>query len=317
MKTLIAVGNKGKLDNLGVNTLDAYLCKEKRIKNKEEKGFSPFTPLYEADMKFEPIMIKADKQNYAAEVEKVYNSLIASGKYIPGVYGDCLKFVETEEGLLLTEIGPKAFNKPNHASDLGMLILSNDAEQQTFSPFIIRKNEPGKGKAAFAGGFWNKGEGYVDSGLYTILKEASEELNFSCTDDIEKYRNDYNTKEVEVNVKINGKTYKGILKHSGTFKTSDELMKNGGERISEKSKKVRVDMTDLYILKVQTDMNAKDLEKELKIQYKAGDDAAKVMIENITPFVNNNDVKGLNDKLQCGIQHHKDLVEVLIETAQN
>jgi len=314
MKTLIAVGNRGKLDSLGVNDLSVYLAKEQRIKN-EEEGFSPFTPIYEADMKFEPILIKAKKQNYAQAVEKVYNELIASGRYIPGVYGDCLKFVETEEGLMLIEMGPKAYNKPNHASDLGLVVLSNDPDKQAFSPFIRRNREPGKGKAAFPGGFWNKEEGYVDSGLYTILKEASEEFGFKCENDIETYRNDYNINELKVKVTIGEKRYDGVIKYAGTFKTSNELMKNGGERISEKSKKVRVDMTNFYILTVQTDMNSKELKKELEAQYKTNDEneVSKVMIENITSFVKNNDAKGLNNRLGCGIQHHKKLVEELVE----
>ncbi|MFA5332942.1 MAG: hypothetical protein WC376_00410 [Candidatus Nanoarchaeia archaeon] len=318
MKILIATGKNGKLDNLGVNTLEAYLTKEQKIKNREEKGDNPFTPIYEADMKFEPIMIKAGKNEYKEAVEKVYNELIDSGKYIPGVYGDFFKFAETTEGIYLIGLGNKAYNKPNHASDLGMLIFSNDKEQQIFVPLVRRKNEPGKGKAAIPGGFWNKGEGYIDSGLYTILKEAKEEFNLTCMDDIEKYRNDYNTKEVELAIQLAGKDYKGLLKHAGTFKTSDALIKEGGERISEKSQKIRVDMTDFYILAVHTDMNSKELEKALRQEYKVNDkgELSKVMIENITPYVLNNDAKGLNEKLQCGIQHHKTLIEKLVETAQ-
>ncbi|MFA5303161.1 MAG: hypothetical protein WC393_01330 [Candidatus Nanoarchaeia archaeon] len=313
MKILMATGKNGKLDDLGVNALEAYLLKEQRIKNNEEQGFNPFTPIYEADMKFEPIKIDAASNNYNSKVEEVYGSLIDSGKFVPGVYGDFFKFVETNEGLFLTELGNKSYNKPNEATDLGLTLLSKD--NQVYSVFIKRKNEPGKGRAAFAGGFCDKKSGYVDSPLFTAIKEASEEFNFSCSDDIEKYRNDYNTKQIELNVLIGEKRFKGLLEYCGTFKTSNELMKNGGERISEKSAKVRVDKTHLYILTVKTDMSSKELEKALKSTYKAGDDAAKVIIENLTNYALSNDSKGLNDKLKCGILHHKDLVANLVSKA--
>lgn len=309
----MVMGFKGRLDKEGVNTLETYLNKEKRIMNKEEKGFSPFTPLYEANMKFEPVKIEVDENNYNSKVEEFYKSQIDSGNFIPGAFGDYLRIMKTDEGFYITEMGNKAFPKASEAGDLGMQVISND--NQIYSVFIKRKNEPGKGNAAFAGGFCNKKEGHIDSPIYTVIKEASEEFNFKCESDIEKYRTNYNLSNLEVTVLLGDKNYKGSLEFAGTYKTSNELMKNGGERLSENSEKLRVDKTHFYILTVKTDLKSDELEKALISQYEAGDDASDVIIENITKYAINNDSKGLNDKLKCGIIHHKDLVETLVNKA--
>ena len=104
-KYLVAMVKDGKLDELGVNTLEAYADK--------------FTPLVESDPRRAPISFQlGDGEDLTQRVQREYSGLCDSEDFCPGPFGDFLEIFEAGDGNYFMKVSRKAFPKPALAADL-------------------------------------------------------------------------------------------------------------------------------------------------------------------------------------------------------
>lgn len=239
-----------------------------------------------------------------------YNDMVNSGIYHPGRYGDWIKCTELnisgDRYLNLDIIGQAAWVKPTLAADLGIFIKSGPHH---YFVCVERQNPPGQGLPAIMGGIMNAGK-VLDSGIYTMIKEAKEELNLSITfqGNIEELRENYSIGEIPVKIhgfeKIdsNLKDIDSIIYYIATFPTTEQ------ERNLDGTKRVYATLAyALYLDVGSTPIN----EHSLRKVFKAGDDAQDVVITEVTKAIIG-DPKIVQEKPQFGLIHHFDLFDEMV-----
>lgn len=197
----------------------------------------------------------------------------------------------------LSFIGRLAFHKPGLAADL--LVFINTKTSNYFVG-IKRRNEPGRGKLAFPGGFINVNGYHLDTPLETVIHEAEEEINLKIKVDGELELKDYSTHITTVDVDYFGQNFKGEIMPLGIYETGDnEKMPSIGLK--------RVYTTVVFALLLDmTNTDFEDFnisEANLNDWLKAGDDASDLVIINLDD----------NQKLEFGLEHHQKIYDDVID----
>ncbi len=237
------------------------------------------------------------------ELEKIYQTIPEKER---GPFGDIWQVSKGLATLL-----HKTYPKAAEAADLGLVIRSKDDHYYFIG--IKRKNNPGKGKPAFLGGFCSKPKySYIESGIYTALKEGEEEIGLEIEGEkkaIDELINNYSIKSYPVQLKFGGKSHKTNIEKVKTIKTTDLPINRGGERLP--NGEIRVDKTTLYAILLDTEIESKEFDKTFKETFKAGDDAKSVEYWDITQNIRE------NKPLEFGIKHHERLFLLLLEYIRN
>ena len=316
MKTFIATGFQGELYKLGVDTLNNYKIHDKNARDGLTIDKPQLTPLYEGNLDFKPVIITGN--NLTVALQNYYKKVVEDKKYCCGVFGDFIRVIELNNTYILTELAPKGFEKPGIASDVGIVVRgSNDDNQENVVLITgVRKNNPGKNKLAWLGGFCDiskdkSGIYQLDSHMYTLVKEAKEESGISITaregDDLENIRYDYNKNILPVQLNVANKNYNANIYYLKTIKTSDKPLTEGGEVLENNKKRVYQSSGHLCLID-DLSINTSDLTK----YFQAGDDISDLKFTDITNYVMKNDGKGLESMLDFGIEHHKEFVSPLV-----
>ncbi len=328
---LIAMGFRGKLDPLGVDTLEAYQAKDKKIRDGKLKGFPLFTPIVEFDPTKKPTHVHiwpdesledqiAQKYKQMCDPERLFPEL-----FYPGPFGDFIQLHKTSEDDYNMFICRKAFHKPGLAADLAVVVkgLSEEGEPNYHLVTGVRKANPGKGQPAWLGGFRNvdreKGDNTYkfDSSAYTLLHEAIEEAGLKIIHaDPKSLRTDYTADNVGVVVRL-GKEgtsevieREALMRYMDTIPTSDLPLEAGGEILPDSTK--RVYATTGYFMEV--DVGERVVNNETLSEWLTpGDDIGKLQFYDITREVINSDVSALRDKVDFGIEHHNHFLPILVK----
>ena len=315
IEPLIALGWKGVLDKDGVNNLSAYT----------KKLSHHITSPYGAKV----YSITTSAEGLTAKVAELYKNLVTDNTFIPGPFGDCLTILpvgtaidRSQELQYMVSIARKTFRTPACAADAVHILKGINSKGKTIfqQVGIIRKAEPGKDKGATIGGFNNvnisaEGIETLASPISTAFEESDEEAGAKLTmtaADKRRVADDYNCERIDAKIKLKDELYSVVVMNAGVFKTSDELLSNGGERISLLDSAKRVHQATSILVFV--DCNKRNIEDalELKEWYKADSDAAGICINDVTNEVNGSTsleiglVKGAEfvKKNGWGIIHH-------------
>jgi len=316
MKTFIATGFQGELYKLGLDTLDNYKVHDKYARDGITINRPQLTPLYEGNLDFEPVILKGSNPTVA--LQSYYENVVQDKRYNSGVFGDFMRVIEFNNTYILTELAPKGFEKPGIATDVGIVIRGSDYRDEESIVLItgVRKNNPGKGKLAWLGGFCDvskdkNGVYQLDSGMYTLAKEAKEEAGITITgrenDDLENARYDYNRNILPIQLNIADKNYNANIYYLKTIKTSDKPLAEGGEVLENNKKRVYQSSGHLCLVD-DLSININDLTNS----FQAGDDIVELKFIDITNFVRKDDGKRLESILDFGIEHHKEFVSPLV-----
>lgn len=255
----------------------------------------PFqAPLLELDsnrkLPFNDGCLTFDRKPTDVELKNYFQSIYRSWKHF-GPFGDIIAVKELIIGekyyYMLDYIGRLAFAKAATAADLMMVIKSRN---ENFLVGIKRKNEPGKGKLAFPGGFINVNGYHLDTPLQTVIHEAEEEIGLKIFARFEEDLLKYSSPGIMVNVDYHGLNIPGELHNLGTFETGDS------EKLPTIGLK-RVYTTTAFALVLYMDID----EEEINSWLKAGDDASDLVI---TKFDH-------SSKPEFGIEHHQKLFDLL------
>jgi len=321
MKNYIVTGYQGELHFIGVAEVSAYKTLDSDIKGGKIPGFLQLTPLVEISPDFKPRLLKTNS-NSLEELTNVvaheYANVIEEG-FAPGADGDLLSILEIDGNYILSSIGHKAFFKPELAADLG-LVLKGKNESGEDAIYLItgkRKANPGKGKPAWFGGFrevsFKEGDlAYqLDSGVYTALKEGFEEgsVKIDCQN-ISDLRTNYDADNVSANINLDQKYFPAQILYLGTIKTSDDILKIGGEKLSDNHKRVHATSGYLCVADLGNTLLNQD---NLNDWFEAGDDIKSLVFTDITLYVQSGKKDDLSSKLEFGIQHHNDFIKSVIE----
>ncbi|MFZ2310955.1 MAG: hypothetical protein WAW11_05435 [Patescibacteria group bacterium] len=192
----------------------------------------------------------------------------------------------------LSFIGRLAFHKPGLAADLLVLI---ETKTSNYFVGIKRKNDPGRGKLAFPGGFINVDGYHLDTPLETIIHEAEEEINLKIKIDREVDLKNYSPVNALATVDYFGQDLKGEIMFLDICETGDnEKMPSTGLK--------RVYTT--YVFALLLDMTSLGVnEAKLNNWLKAGDDASDLIIVDL------ND----NEKLEFGLAHYQQIYDENID----
>ena len=241
-----------------------------------------------------------------------YQDLVKEKKYYPGNYGDWIKTtivtISNKKFLNLDLIAQAAWHKPTLAADLGIFIKD---KQKIFFVGVTRLNPPAKDKPALIGGIMNI-QNTLDSGIYTMIKEAREEVNFIAEylGDLEELRENYMMTTIPIEVKnfekispryANLKTQIHFVMTIPT--TEQERNENGTKRVyATIAYCVLVNLSEIII-------NIDDIRKILQ----AGDDAASLFIQDVTGAFHDLSTA----YIPCfGLDHHPQLFRSMIKTLQ-
>ena len=324
---LVAVGFKGAIDSeLGVNTLEAYVQRDLRLRGQGRRG--AIAPLIESNPGFEPRIIPIQDRTHQSgitdAVQREYSRLCDPLQtnpemFFPGPFGDFMQFFRNENSYLMIA-SHLAFPKPGLAMDVGIVAkcINTYGENNYYLVTGVRKNEPGKGKPSFVGGYRNIGTGnegvkVFDSGIYTLLHESLEEMGITIHHKgPEELRTDYSADKVPVEVSFAESKIKvkAIVHYISTIPTSNLSCEQGGEALPDNSK--RVYATDNYLLPLDLGAFGAITPEKLKSLFNPGDDVTSVEIFDITSFVLSGSTIGLRQKVQLGIHHHNTASENLI-----
>lgn len=216
------------------------------------------------------------------------------GKY--GSMGDIISVAVSETSkeyiYSLNFIGRLAFHKPGLAADLLVLI---ETKTSNYFVGIKRKNDPGRGKLAFPGGFININGYHLDTPLETIIHEAEEEINLKIKIDREVDLKNYSPVNALATVDYFGQDLKGEIMFLDIYETGDnEKMPSTGLK--------RVYTTSVFALLL--DMTSLGInEAKLNNWLKAGDDASDLMIIDLDD----------NRRLEFGLKHHQQIYDENID----
>jgi ADP-ribose pyrophosphatase YjhB (NUDIX family) len=255
----------------------------------------PFrAPLLEMDINkslpFRDGCLLFDHQLPAEDLKKYFQSIYRSWRHF-GPFGDVIAVKELIFGdkycYMLDYIGRLAFAKAATAADLMMVIKSRN---ENFLVGIKRKNEPGKGKLAFPGGFINVNGYNLDTPLQTVIHEAEEEIGLKIFARFEDDVLNYSSPGIMVDVDYHGINVPGELHNLGTFPTGDS------EKLPTVGLK-RVYTTTAFVLVLHMDID----EEEINSWLKAGDDASDLVIVKFDH----------SSKPEFGIEHHQKLFNLL------
>lgn len=237
-----------------------------------------------------------------------YNDLVRAGLYFPGAYGDWIKTsiikINQELFLNLDIIGQAAWNKPTLAADLGIFIQD---QRNIYFVGVIRKNMPGKGKPAIIGGIMNAKQ-VLDSGAYTMIKEAWEETHFKMVynGDLNKLREDYEIQKIPVTVKNFeklGDNYENInsnMYYVTTIPTTEQ------EILPDGTKRVYLAIAYCILINLPSlEITKRDLEKV----FRAGDDAAGLFIIEVGDAFRSQTKRGVPS---FGLNHHPELFRKMV-----
>jgi len=201
------------------------------------------------------------------------------GKYGPN--GDVV-FVEVDyrkRTFQIDQIGRLVYPKPGMTADLVPFI--RDVNGQLFFVGIIRKDPPGAGGSAFMGGFREVRGEHFASGAETAIKEGKEEsgLKVRPINEIvaKQVRDTIGIKEFRAKVKIGELEERTVVHLLGEYHTSeDEIVTREDKDKREK----RVHETIVYTFVVN--VNVALTEQSLADMLKAGDDASKIFVYNLS-----------------------------------
>ncbi|MFI0435527.1 MAG: hypothetical protein ACH350_07375 [Parachlamydiaceae bacterium] len=324
---------------LGVNTHEVYLSADK-----DKPHFAKnFTPEYKGNPLFQSISFQTANGNLidmTREVEQIYRRLVEENQYCPGPFGDIIRIVQMRDLCVITEIAQKAFPKPGLASDIIPVFKCKNPEgaDRFFVLTGTRRFDPGMGKNATFGGFTaieRRSPGLscgpdnpcvLDSDIYTAFKEAKEESGLRISvPNVELYREDYDMSHVAAQIFCGPKDqadrehYEAQVVKLGTIKTSDALMRDGGECLSNGEKRVYATTgfaVMINLADVKVDIEGRTYDAFLS-QFKlaAADDMAGLQVHDITHAVTANNeeaMRELKSRLEFGIQHHNRLIDLLI-----
>lgn len=329
----IAMGFKGRLDDLGVASLKDYQAKDSQIRAEELPGHPLFTPIIESNPLLAPNIIHLTNgmditDAVATEYAKLCDPRQTSPEeFVPGPFGDFIEVIELDRWSYMMKVSSKAFHKPGLAADLAVVVKGMDIETgQTNYHLVtgVRKADPGKGQPAWLGGFTNVGPGpdgiYVfDSSAYTLLHEAVEEAGlYIGHDDPEALRQDYTADNIPVTVrlgKLDGTSdlieTHDTLHYLYEIPTSDLPLCAGGEALPNGEK--RVYATTGYLLCIGLEDMPID-EDTLSNILTPGDDIGALQFYDITDAVHSGKVEDLPKNLKFGIEHHSHFLEPLLDT---
>ncbi len=271
-----------------------------------------FHPIFETRIQYLIPQVWTITSMSNTEIEQIlvnhYNQLIASNTFQPGRYGDWIKVTVLElldnRYLTLDFVAHAAWIKPTLAADLGIFVKNHS---DCYFIGVIRKNPPGQGKPAILGGIMNAGS-MLDSGLYTMLKEAKEEANFSITypGDLAKLREDYSNSPISVNVhgfeklNIKLKDLKTTIQYIITLPTSTQEINPDGTK--------RVYLAIAYAILIDIGDIPLSTESLGKI-FTAGDDAQEIYIQNVSLCFTSGDFSLVPP---FGLQHHSSLFKAMV-----
>lgn len=329
-KYLIATAFDGKeLDDLGVNTVEAYEDKNDKILRKEIEGYPLFSPQTELHLPPVPHKVEvAAGEDLTERVTEVYKELCDSGDFVPGKFGDFLQVFQTGEDEYLMLVSRKAFPKAALAADAPIIFkgVDTDGDVAYMTVTGIRGADPGKGGPAWLGGFLNLGFvggiEVLDSGAYTLLHEGLEEgnLRIEC-DDPEPLRTDYLADDISVIVSLGDgddeEIYQGVMRLIGMIPTGDDEFEDGGEAYADGTKRVHVTLGYAVLLDLEDTLVDEDT---LSGWLNPGDDIKELLFIDVTEYVQQGTptpagATSLYDTLDFGIQHHNEFVKPLIECA--
>lgn len=237
-----------------------------------------------------------------------YKDLVRAGLYFPGVYGDWIKTsiikINQEQYLNLDIIGQAAWNKPTLAADLGIFIQD---KTQMFFIGVTRKNKPGQGKPAIIGGIMNAKK-ELDSGAYTMIKEAWEETHFKMEyiGKLEELRQNYEIQKIPVIIKNFDKLNKKYTNIKGEMQYVSCIPTTEQERIADGTKRVYLAVAYCILI------NLPDLEitkDDLKKIFRAGDDAAGLFITEVSESFRSQTKSGIP---AFGLNHHPKLFKKMV-----
>lgn len=333
---LITFAVGGKFNPLGVATKQTYEEHDTKVKE-AKKGFPVFSPEFKGDPKFPGISFETQNDDLA-EVTKVaqekYTAYLTSKGITSGPFNDQIHILKTSpRHYEITQIANSAFPKPGLAADI---IPVFKAKNKFFVLTGTRMAEPGKGKNATLGGFTgieakdktspaSTINPYVlDSDLYTALKEGKEEGNLRIfIKDIAQYREIYDADHVEGSITCGKdadlKEFKATVIRLGTIKTSDAMMAQGGELLSDGTKRVYATtgfavMVDLGDMEVNIADKVNDAFLK-KFKFSAADDIKGLQINDITNAVldpSEENMEKLAKQMEFGINHHNDLMRLSV-----
>lgn len=255
----------------------------------------PFrAPLLEIDINkslpFRDGCLSFERKPSADELKNYFQSIYRSWKYF-GCWGDVIAIKELIFGdkycYMLDYIGRLSFVKAANAADLMMVIKTNN---ENFLVGIKRKNEPGKGKLAFPGGFIDVKGYHLNTPLQTVIHEAEEEIGLKIFARFEDDVLNYSSPGIMVNIDYHGLNIPGELHNLGTFPTGES------EKLPTVGLK-RVYTTTAFVLVLHMNID----EEEINYWLKAGDDASDLVITKIDHRSN----------LEFGIEHHQKLYDLL------
>lgn len=238
-----------------------------------------------------------------------YNDLVNANIYIPGRYGDWIKCTELtingEIYLNLDIIGQAAWIKPTLAADLGIFIKATD---RFYFVGIIRKNEPASGLPAIIGGILNVGR-ELESPIYTMIREVKEEVNLDLrySGDINALRVDHDIENIPVSTTIFGKLFPQLQRVQSQIHYITTIPTTEQERNVDGTK--RVYTTTAFTVLFDLGMIQADIPHLLQI-FKAGDDAAEIVVEDVTEVFLQRDFSA---GPHFGLIHHHELFQKMVE----
>jgi hypothetical protein len=313
--TLVAIVNRGKMDVLGVASVNTY------------KNAKKFCPEYKGNPHFELRNFKTlsdDPIIVTVAVQCIYQQLCQEKEITAGPFGDYINIIKMAPCTYgITQIAFNAFPKPGLAADILPVFKCKDIDNQDQYIMLTgtRKFPPGQGLNATLGGFTNvqpknkklpaspKNPCTLVSPICTALEEGKEEAGLKIElEDPTAYLEDYNALKAPGRVTCGDQTYSAQLVNLGTIKTDDALLKDGGETLANGEKRVYattgfVCIVDLENMKVN--VNDKQDGFLTKFKLKADDDIAGLQVNNITDVVvGKEDCYTLGERMQFGIKHH-------------
>jgi hypothetical protein len=282
-----------------------------------ESNFSFMPKIWSISLK-EPIdsTYVAYFSDFTQIIMDYYRSLLKSNTFISGKYGDWIKCSiwsnPTETILHIDQIGKAAWQKATLASDLGIFVKGGDI---IYFIGIIRKNPPGRGLPAIIGGIRNT-DTQFESGIYTAIKEVGEEANLKIIipNGLETIKEEYNITSLPVIVK-------GFDQIQGPASISTEIIyvctvkTPESERLPDGTKRVYATDAFTIFLDLGEQLITEDQIREV---LHAGDDAANLVIFDVSEFFGKNYRVKIFEPPIFGLEHHGGLflamVEKIIET---
>jgi hypothetical protein len=260
-------------------------------------------------------------------ITSIFNEAHVSGLFHFGPHGDIVhimgvKISENELCITVGNIFQKSFPKPALASDLALVVKGLDTDGSLKHALIsgIRLNEPGKGGPAFFGGFRDlsmaDGKQHFLSGIFAAIKEGREEGGIQVSvPNAGSYIENYDADKINVNTTIQGCNYPAEINYVGTIKTSDAALSEGGEMLSDGTK--RVHATSCYTCVI--DVGGVFASLDLFSAFTAGDDITGIIVTDISEAVDSpaSDldlrISNVSLRLGFGIQHHNTLLQMVVK----